>query len=378
MTAATISNTPDQPYKPGTWRGFSINDENFVKTEFPDRIQGPSAWDGKTLEQQPDRWIYHVTPEDIEDIDRGLKHFLTLDLPLIAIEPKTFPLTTFKKVIVEQKQALFHGFGFGLIRGFPIDKYERKEQAAIFMGIGSYIGVRKPQNAKGHVLGHVKDLSLGSATKSLYDAENPTTRIYATRKAQPFHVDGTDVVGLLCLHEGFEGGLSSVISSHTVYNRLRELRPDIVELMKQPWLWDRKDEHPEGEPPYVSAPPLTFYKDHLFTSWGPHFFETVTRFPGVELEESKREAIQYIQELSEREALNMKLKVGDMQFVQNYQILHARTAYTDKPGRARHLLRLWVMVDSKEVGWEMPFAEGDYNYNYESVIGRQTVPLEAE
>lgn len=88
-------------------------------------------------------------------------------------------------------------------------------------------------------MGHVKDLTYGSTTKSLYNAEEPTTRIYATRKAQPFHVDGTDVVALLCLQEGYEGGLSSVISSHTVYNRLREERPDIVELMKQPWLWDK-------------------------------------------------------------------------------------------------------------------------------------------
>lgn len=236
------------------------------------------------------------------------------------------------------------------------------------------IGKRKQQNGKGHVLGHVKDLTYGSTTKSVYDPEAPTTRIYATHKAQPFHVDGTDVVGLLCLNEGYEGGESSLISSHTLYNRLQELRPDIVELLKEPWLWDRKDEHGPGEAPYIAAAPITYYKNRLFTFWGPHFFETMTRFPEVKIDERKFEAMRYIQALCEREALNMWLKVGDMQWVQNYQILHARGAYKDQPGATRHLLRLWLLVDPEQVGWEMPFQKGDYNYGY----ANHTVPLEAE
>lgn len=284
-------------------------------------------------------------------------------------------MTTFKAVLDNNKKELFSGRGFTLIRGFPILNYSREDQVAIFMGVGAYLGTRKVQNGKGHVLGHVKDLTYGSTTKSVYDADEPTTRIYATRKAQPFHVDGTDVVALLCLNEGHEGGLSSVISSHTVYNRLQELRPDIVELLKEPWLWDRKGEHGPDEAPYISASPLTYYKDHLFTFWGPHFFETMTRFKDVTIDPRKFEAMKYIQELCEREALNMQLKVGDMQFVQNYQILHARGAYTDKPGATRHLLRLWFLVNGEEVGWEMPFGKGDYDYGY---VAKKTVPLEAE
>jgi hypothetical protein len=370
--------TVQQPIKnESNWRGFSLSGSNTVNTDFPDQIQGPSVWDGKDLEEHSEKWIYHLTQDDIKDIHNALQHFKSLNLPLLDISPETFPLTTFKEVIAKERKNLFDGLGFGLLRGFPILDYERQDQAIVFMGIGSYIGIRKPQNSKGHVLGHVKDLTYGSVTKSLYDAESPVTRIYATKKAQPFHVDGADVVALLCLNEGHEGGLSSVISSHTVYNRLKELRPDIIELLKEPWLWDRKGEHGPGEPEYIPASPLTFFKERLFTFWGPHFFETVTRFPEVAVGEERFEAMRYIQELCERECLNMKLKVGDIQLVQNYQILHARTAYTDKPDQARHLLRLWFIVNAQEVGWQMPFATGDYNYNYE-YSGNYTVPLEAE
>ena len=40
----------------------------------------------------------------------------------------------------------------------------------------------------------------------------------------------------------------------------------------------------------------------------------------------------------------MQLEPGDMQFVNNYHVLHARSAYTDdrEHGQIRHLKRLWL------------------------------------
>jgi len=40
----------------------------------------------------------------------------------------------------------------------------------------------------------------------------------------------------------------------------------------------------------------------------------------------------------------MQLEPGDVQFVNNYHVLHARSAYTDdrEHGRIRHLKRLWL------------------------------------
>ena len=43
----------------------------------------------------------------------------------------------------------------------------------------------------------------------------------------------------------------------------------------------------------------------------------------------------------------MDLQPGDMQFVNNYHVLHGRDAYTDdRPaGKIRHLKRLWLETD---------------------------------
>ena len=43
----------------------------------------------------------------------------------------------------------------------------------------------------------------------------------------------------------------------------------------------------------------------------------------------------------------MQLEPGDMQFVNNYHVLHAREAYEDDraAGRIRHLKRLWLETE---------------------------------
>jgi hypothetical protein len=40
---------------------------------------------------------------------------------------------------------------------------------------------------QGHLVGHIKDIG--------HDPTKPTTRLYATHEAQPFHNDSSDIVG---------------------------------------------------------------------------------------------------------------------------------------------------------------------------------------
>ena len=44
---------------------------------------------------------------------------------------------------------------------------------------------------------------------------------------------------------------------------------------------------------------------------------------------------------------SMTMRPGDMQFVDNYHVLHAREAYTDDraAGKIRHLKRLWLETE---------------------------------
>ena len=102
-------------------------------------------------------------------------------------------------------------------------RYDRWQVCAAFYGMGSHIGWTCPQNAKGHVLGHVKDLGA--------DPNDPATRIYTTCAAQPFHTDSSDIVGLLCIANSAEGGESQVVSTSAVWNELATSAPRLARTL---------------------------------------------------------------------------------------------------------------------------------------------------
>ena len=65
---------------------------------------------------------------------------------------------------------------------------------------------------------------------------------------QDFHADYSDIVGLLCLARAKSGGESDIVSTHHVYNTLRQERPDVVKTLIEPiWYFDRKGEVSEGQ-----------------------------------------------------------------------------------------------------------------------------------
>lgn len=99
-----------------------------------------------------------------------------------------------------------------------------------------------PQNALGHLLGHVRDLG--------GDASDPQTRVYKTKAAQPFHTDSCDVVGLLCLRTARVGGQSAIASTPAIWNEMVKRAPELAELATKPLAISRKGEIPEGKGPW--------------------------------------------------------------------------------------------------------------------------------
>jgi alpha-ketoglutarate-dependent taurine dioxygenase len=72
---------------------------------------------------------------------------------------------------------------------------------------------------------------------------------------------------------------------------------------------------------------------------------------GVPLEPIERAALDFFDELAQDPAvhLDMDLQVGDIQFCNNYVMLHSRTSFEDHPEieRRRHMIRLWLTMDKR-------------------------------
>jgi hypothetical protein len=131
---------------------------------------------------------------------------------MAQISTQTFHLPGLSKTLEGLLEEILNGRGFALLRGFPVDRYELPDLAAAYLGVGSHLGSFRSQNAKGHLLGHVRSLGL--------DITDSSTRYYQTDRELEFHTDSADIVGLLCLQQASATARSrpaiAAASSHRV------------------------------------------------------------------------------------------------------------------------------------------------------------------
>lgn len=67
---------------------------------------------------------------------------------------------------------------------------------------------------------------------------------------------------------------------------------------------------------------------------------------------AQAEALDALHFLADELHISMKLRKGDIQFINNLAVLHARRNYVDDSEHRRHLLRLWMR--DPENAWETP------------------------
>lgn len=300
----------------------------------------PSAWRGADLARRRD-WIHELTDAEVGELQDAVTAVRRAGLPLTDLRPEDVPLPSLAAVIDGWADHLDAGRGFVLVRGLPVDAVGEESTSIAYMVLGVHLGVPLSQNTAGDLLGHVRDD--GS------DPDDPTVRRYRTRLAQPFHVDGSDVVGLLCLQPAKSGGLSQIVSSVTVYDEVARRRPDLEPLLHQPWYFDRYGEERPGERPWFAAPIVSGLPERfrfLYLRWYIDKAQTHADVP--RLTTAQGELLDLIDGLAHDPELHLDMDFvpGDIQLLANRTILHSRTAYDDDddPDRRRHLLRLWLTL----------------------------------
>lgn len=305
----------------------------------PGPVEGPAAWYGSDLAKRRD-WMFRLEQSDLGEIDLAIKAFAESGMDLAAISPQSFPLPSLGPRLKAVLRELLEGRGFVLIRGLEVERYTRAEVAAAYMGIGSYFGRPRSQNAKGHLLGHVKDLG--------YSVADPGVRYYQTSRKLDYHTDSVDIVGLLCLKTAKAGGQSFIASSTTCYNEFLERRPELVARLFDAFPTDRRGEIPEGMKPWFDMPVFHWHEGRLSGSFTSEYIASAQRnFPEARrLTPAHEEALELLSEIvnDPRVHLAMTFNAGDMQFLHNHQIFHSRNDFENwpEPERHRHLLRLWL------------------------------------
>jgi hypothetical protein len=288
-------------------------------------------------------WTEVLTPTELAELDAALAHALSVSEDVLDIGRDDFPLPTLAPRIKAIEEELIDGRGFVRIRGVDRDAHTQAEMEMLYWGIGMHLGLPWAQNHHGHVLGDVTD--------QRRRVDDPTARGNELGGiGLPFHCDGSDLVGLLCLANGIDGGLSAVANSVTIHNRLVEERPDLAAALYEDFPYDARGEEADGADPWYLVPVFTEWGDRLFVRAIPPYILASQRHPEApRLTPLQAEALNALVAMADDPAnhVTMELRPGDMQFINNYHVLHGRTPYTDDrdAGAVRHLKRLWLETE---------------------------------
>lgn len=285
-------------------------------------------------------WTLVLTDGDKEELDAALRHALARSEDLLDIGREDFPLPTLSAKLMEVERELIDGRGFVRLSALDRERYNDDEMTMLYWGIGMHLGDPWPQNKYGHVMGDVTDQGKQPG--------DPTARGNELGLiALDYHTDGSDLVGLLCLHPAKSGGASCVANVVAIYNALVERRPDLLVPLFEQLPWDYRGEEPAGGRPYYMREVFTEHAGRLFCRFVPQYIKTSQRHAEApRLDPKVIEALDTISEMAREPEFNvyMTLRPGEMQFINNYHVLHGRSAYEDDPanGIKRHLKRLWL------------------------------------
>jgi hypothetical protein len=300
-------------------------------------ILGPAAWRGEELAARDD-WRVELSRADIDELEHAIAVAVASGKPLSALTRSDFPLPTLRPRILGWAAELQHGRGVVVLRGLPVKRWSEHEASVFFWCFGQHVGRPGAQNGRGDLLGRVRDQ--GHA----YD--DPKVRGYQTAAALRFHTDFADVVGLFCLARAKSGGLSRFVSSVSVYNELLRRRPELVDGLFEPMLFDTRG---DSGIDFVRVIPCRYDAGQLRSLYHGDYLRSGEHHPHAPpIPAAVHELLDLYDEIASTPGMyiDTEFLAGDVQLLSNHTVLHSRTAYVDgdDPEHVRDLLRLWLSL----------------------------------
>ena len=311
-----------------------------TSTVTPEPLEPACEW---RADQVGDSYIFHLTDDHVAELDAALVHAEARTDDVLDITRDLFLLPTLGPELARITRELIEGRGMVLIRGVPVERYPNDRASAIYWGVGTHLGHPWPQNAKGHLLGDVTDQGRSPT--------DPTSRGNELGGiALPFHSDGSDLVGLFCLDAGAGGGDSLVANAVTIHNDMVRSEPELAAALYEPFPYDLRGEQAPGARSWYTMPIFNRRRDRLFVRYIRPYIESSRRHDDAPRPSAAgRAAMDRLDAMcaDPQYRVAMGLRPGDMQFVNNYHVLHGRDGYQDdRPaGKIRHLKRLWLETD---------------------------------
>ncbi|MFL5287471.1 MAG: TauD/TfdA family dioxygenase [Rhodopila sp.] len=283
--------------------------------------------------------IHHLDDRARRGLTEAVRKAADPDRTLFDYRRADFDLGAAGPVIAAALEEVRDGTGFVILRGLPRDGLSEVEFALLTWAIGLHTGVARPQGKASPYMAPVRDAGVVYRTGK--------GRGYSSNADLDFHTDSADVVLLTCYNAARTGGMSMVSSSVTAHAVMQAERPDLLELLHQPYHFSRQQEQAPDEAPFYPNPVFDTRDGLLFSKWNRNRLRSAQRIAGVPpLSAAQHEALDLLDAILRRPSVmySMYLQPGDMQILNNHVTLHSRTEFEDHddPAWKRCLFRLWL------------------------------------
>lgn len=305
-------------------------------------IEGPSAWRRGDIRGEDYRVV--LDGPCLDEIRRVVDEIRAHPLPTILRSPADFDMTNCHAAMAEVRRILKEGVRFAVVDRLPVEELSKEEAETIYWLLASMVARPVAQKLDGTMIYNVWDTGKQALPGSGVRPDSTNIEIR-------FHIDNAynttppEYVGLLCLQTAKSGGVSRVLSFHSVYNELLQRCPKVVERLYRPFWFDRQREFFPGEADTFSAPVFEVGEE-LRTRFSAHQINSGYAMKGAPVDNEGAAALAAMLETFEQPEMSIDFEFapGEIQFVDNRTLGHSRTEFEDwpEPNRRRHLIRLWL------------------------------------
>lgn len=301
------------------------------------RMQG---WEAQDLVKDSN-WVFRPESEVYVPLVASATGLVAAGKTLFDVSAADFDYgPTLLAQMKEVKAELRERSGLALLKQVPLERMDTMQTEMFYWGLGLLLGVPMPQGKNSQFISHVRND--GGTYRSTQG------RGYNTNSQLDFHADGSDIVGLLCMHQAPNGGDSMVSSSVRALRLMQQQVPDLYAALQQPFTFSRQGEEAADEAPHYQASIAGVIEgQHFCRHIRNHIKSAQLSFADVpRLSDTQIAAMDHLDALLKSPALmyEMRLERGDIQLLNNHFVLHSRTEFQDHEDTAlkRHMMRLWL------------------------------------
>lgn len=299
-------------------------------------VQAACVWRGIDLEADRS-WEFSLSEAQKAELETALQNIQDRGLRLAEITSEHAELAGLQPLLKALSQELQQGRGMAVLHGFPVEGHSLDAIEKLYWALCSHLGGGVTQNSDATLIHYVTEGRL---------RPNQGSRGVGVPTESTLHVDLSDCASLLCVRQAPDDPPSWLASSIYVFNEILRRQPDLMAPLLEGFEWDRLGEHGADETPTTGyrVPVFSVQDGVVSCRYNRYWMAAADRRHDRHNRPDQRAALDLFDEIAAEARLAFRFEPGDIQFVNNYTVLHGRAAHQSQSeeDQMRLLMRIWI------------------------------------